>query len=705
MLALLLFSWSCTALTLRAETEANPIRKVVTILQDMQKEIEVEGEKEEDLFDKFMCYCDGNTDGMKKAASDASQRILELQSKLEAEKAEKSQLDQELVQHKMDREAATKDLETAASIRAKEHEDYVALTSDQKSNIEAMTGAIAALEKGMGNFLQTGVRADRIIKVARESHAVDDFEREEVLSMLQGKTQASGEILGMLKAMLDEMDGDYKGVISEEEAAAKGYDELKAAKEAEISAAGSAIEAKTARSGTLAVSVVTTADDIKDTTADMEETQAFVANLAAQCATKKKEWAERSKVRAEEIAAISEAIKILNDDDALDLFKKTLSLTQQRNSMQFLQEHSQMKTVMRAREMVASLSRKYGSQQYALLQYAMSAKAVDFSKIIAQIDGMVKVLGDEQDDDDTQKAFCEKEISKSEKEQAETEEAIEVSAASIDEMTSSSATLAEEIKTLGDEIKALDKAVAEATEQRKEEHAEFLTFQTESNAAVQLIEKAKNRLFKFYRPNMYKEAPKRELTEEEKLLVASGAGDMVATAAPEFIPGTTQTVFAQVFGSVFAQVRVKDDAAPAPPPETWGAYQKKDGKSNGVIGLMEMLAKELQTDITEAEHEEETAQKDYERLMSESQKNREEKVGSITTKEAAKAELDMKLETTKEQKALQETELANIKTALHELHANCDFLIENYEVRKEARVNEIEGLKNAKSVLSGANFA
>merc|ERR550537_1350470 len=110
--------------------------------------------------------------------------------------------------------------------------------------------------------------------------------------------------------MKDEMDGDYKGAISEEEAAEKGYKELEAAKQAEISAASAAIEAKTARSGELAVSVVTTADDIKDTTAEMEDTQAFLANLGAQCATKKKEWAERSKVRAEEIAAISEAIKI-----------------------------------------------------------------------------------------------------------------------------------------------------------------------------------------------------------------------------------------------------------------------------------------------------------------------------------------------------------------------------------------------------------
>merc|ERR1719253_2559504 len=92
----------------------------------------------------------------------------------------------------------------------------------------------------------------------------------------------------------------------------------------------------------------------------------------------------------------------------------------------------------------------------------------------------------------------------------------------------------------------MDKAVAEATEQRKEEHADFIVFQQQSNAALQLIEKAKNRLMKFYRPTMYKEAPKQELTEEEKILAASGRSDMIATAAPEMIPGTTQTVYAQI---------------------------------------------------------------------------------------------------------------------------------------------------------------
>merc|ERR550537_2117810 len=143
---------------------------------------------------------------------------------------------------------------------------------------------------------------------------------------------------------------------------------------------------------------------------------------------------------------------------------------------------------------------------------------------------MVKVLGEEQKDDDNTMAYCTKEMDKTRK-----------------------------------EIKAMDKAVTEATEQRKEEHEEFITFQTENNAALQLIEKAKNKLFKFYRPNQYAEAPKKELTEEEKILAASGRSDMIATAAPELIAGTT---IAAVQTQLYAQLRqyTADDSAAAPPP-------------------------------------------------------------------------------------------------------------------------------------------
>merc|ERR1719324_79100 len=211
--------------------------------------------------------------------------------------------------------------------------------------------------------------------------------------------------------------------------------------------------------------------------------------------------------------------------------------------------------------------------QLELIELKLKAKKVDFSKILAMIEGMVEVLHQEQKDDDTQKVFCDTDIEKSTREKKDTEEAVAASQAFIEETTAESAATGEEIVALNKEIKDLDKAVAEATEQRKEEHAEFLVFTQQTNAALQLIEKAKNRLMKFYKPAFYKEEPTKELTEEEEIYSLNGRDDMIGTIAPEYIAGTTQTVY--------AQVRAHKREVPPPPPETWGAYQKKDGKSNG----------------------------------------------------------------------------------------------------------------------------
>merc|ERR550537_1452494 len=335
----------------------------------------------------------------------------------------------------------------------------------------------------------------------------------------------------------------------DEATAASGFEELTAAKKAEIASATSAIESKTKRSGEVAVEVVQTQDDMEDTQEEVAETSAFIGDLAKQCAEKKAAWAERQKMRAEEISAISEAIKVLNDDDALDLFKKTVP-SMLETGMQFLQKSSKSDVALRAKGLLMSLMQtgRAHTTELSLMAASLKSKAVDFSKITAQIDGMIEVLGKEQTDDDTQKAFCDEEFTKSAAEKKETEETLASLAASIEEMSATVATLKSEIETLTAEIKALDKAVADATEQRKEEHAMFLQTQAEGSAAVQLIEAAKNKLNKFYNPTMYKAPERRELTEEERIAVANGAVDPrhaeEAATAPG-IAGTGIAVFAQ----------------------------------------------------------------------------------------------------------------------------------------------------------------
>merc|ERR1719240_1886193 len=120
------------------------------------------------------------------------------------------------------------------------------------------------------------------------------------------------------------MEGSLKAAEADEAQAVAGFADLKASKETEIKVATQAIETKQTRVGDLAVSVVQTKDDLEDTEEEVAQTEKFALQLESECGTKEKEWAEREKLRAEEISAISDAIGILNDDDALDVFKKAI---------------------------------------------------------------------------------------------------------------------------------------------------------------------------------------------------------------------------------------------------------------------------------------------------------------------------------------------------------------------------------------------
>merc|ERR550514_1686230 len=129
---------------------------------------------------------------------------------------------------------------------------------------------------------------------------------------------------------------------------------------------------------------------------------------------------------------------------------------------------------------------------------------------------MIAALGTEQETDDSKKEHCEAEFDSSEDEKKTIERAIGKIEAAIAENKEAIAALTEDIEALADGIKDSDKAVAEATEQRKEENEDYQTALAANSAAVELIGVAKNRMNKFYNPKLYKAPPKRELSEEER---------------------------------------------------------------------------------------------------------------------------------------------------------------------------------------------
>merc|ERR1719322_1710343 len=169
---------------------------------------------------------------------------------------------------------------------------------------------------------------------------------------------------------------------------------------------------------------------------------------------------------------------------------------------------------------------QHRSLDFVLL--ALRGRKVGFDKVVNLVDGLVATLNSEQKDDEHKKAYCEAQFDSTDDKKKALERSISDTTTVIEETKEGLATLAEEIEALKAGIAALDKAVAEATEQRKAEAAEYKDLVASNAAAKELILFAKNRLEKFYNPNLYKAAPERQLSEGDQIYVNEG-GDIPTT--------------------------------------------------------------------------------------------------------------------------------------------------------------------------------
>merc|ERR1719245_769410 len=458
--------------------------------------------------------------------------------------------------------------------------------------------------------------------------------------------------------------------IKAESEAKATYEEMMSAKTKEVNTLTAQIEEEMLRLGELNVLLGEDGNDLENTKETLADDIAYLAELKKGCATKQAEWEARSKVRAEELVALAETIKTLNDDDALELFKKTLP-----GSASFVQIQDKA-SALRARTLAILRNAPRRGTEVDLVMLAIQGKKIGFEKVIKLIDEMVANLQKEQDDDDKKKEYCDTELDKSEDTKKQLERAIEVSQTAIEELKGAIFTWTEEIAALNAGIKAMDKSVAEATKLRQEENAEYKVLMQDNKAAKEILLWAKNRLNKFYNPKLYKKE--------------------------EFVQQAPQLVQVSVHSHA---KRNAADVAPPPPPETFDAYTKKGQESGGVIHMIDLIVTEVDKTMTESEVEEKDAQVDKTMTESEAGDKRTTDSKALTDKEAAKAKGEESLQQETTNKKDLGVQLMETTQVIMNLHAECDWLLQYWDVRRSARNDEIEALGKAKAVLSGADYS
>merc|ERR1719160_2064164 len=174
----------------------------------MQKKIDAEEEKETELYDKFMCYCENGAGALQASVDAAEKKIPEVESAISTKSAEKEQLASDIVTHKADREAAKTAMSSATSLREKEAAAFATESTETKTNIAATGKAITAVEKGMGSaFLQT--TAASVLKKFVLNGNLGDDQRDAITAFLSDDDSyapQSGQITGILKQMKDTME-------------------------------------------------------------------------------------------------------------------------------------------------------------------------------------------------------------------------------------------------------------------------------------------------------------------------------------------------------------------------------------------------------------------------------------------------------------------------------------------------------------------
>jgi chromosome segregation ATPase len=301
------------------------------------------------------------------------------------------------------------------------------------------------------------------------------------------------------------------------------------------------------------------------------------------------------------------------------------------------------------RSQVVGLLRKISKKahSYKLMQLVASAQSDPFGKIRGLIEEMIAKLTKEAAEEADQKSFCDEEIGESKAKQADLSGKLDKTTARIAKAEADKAKLIEEVKTLEEEIAEIDAGQAEATKVRQAEHEEYLKASSDYKQSAAAVAKAIDVLSEYYN------------------------------------------------SAAFLQVSSKEA------PELGGA---KSDVGSTIVSVLEVAESDFTSMLAETEADESSAQESYDKLTEENTLTKTTKTADVKGKESQGKQLEVALGNYAENKATTTDELDAVLMYLDKLKPQCESKVMSYAERKAKREQEIAGLKEALTILSGEAF-
>jgi hypothetical protein len=641
-----------------------PIQKVLTLLDDLKSKVNAEGEVEGEQFAKYSKWCEDENVERNHSIETGTNKAGDLNAEIEDLTAQIGSLGEQIASLNAALTQNEGDLKKANQIRDAEHAEFKQADKDLVDTVDTLVRASSIIRRGAGSDGSAGTAAKlqaalsqvaATLSTVMDAAVVSTHDKRRLSALLEASSEDgpsgaptaaayeshSNGIIDLLAELKVKAEQELSDLRKDEMERKHNFEMLAQSLTDQINTQSrdqkNSVTSKASKEEALGVAQ----GDLADTNKNLSADKKYVSDLNQMCAAKSSEWDARKQSRAEELTALNKAIEILSGD------KFTAAAGRRLPSLLQVQAR---RAPTDARQQVAALlqSAAKNANDVELAQLAMRLRVGDdpFGKVRGLITNMINKLQTEAAEEQDHNAWCVEEKAESTKKREEFTNKVEDQTTRINKATAGVNTLKEEIATLSGEVAAADKAMAEATQIRNDEHSEF-------NAAIADYEQGQE-----------------SITAAISVLQDHYAANPALLQAPTFA------------GPVFA-----------------GSYEKKVDGATGIIGILEVAASDFARMEAEARASENADSKAFTKMKNENDVTRATKTTSIKSKSAEVTRVNNLINDLKNDRTSSQSELDAVMAYLDKLKASCEFKPMSFEERAARRQQEIASLKNAVEIL------
>jgi hypothetical protein len=660
---------------------ANPLGKVMELMDSLTAKITAEGEEEAKAFKEYFEWCDDAAANLHNEIKTGQKKKEELEAAISKATADIEASTVKIEELSAAISADEKELADATAIREKEVATFEASEKELVDAIDTLDRAVGILQKEMSKnpaaLAQVDTKnLDSVIKslgAVINAASFSGADQQKLVALVQSQQGAEDEELGapaaavykthsssifdVLEDIKEKAESQLDELRKAESTTKHNYNMLKQSLEDSISADSKDMDEEKSLKASTEESKAVAEGDLAETVKGLAEDEKALATASSTCMTVAADHDATVKSRTEELTAIATAKKILSETSSgaveqsysfLQASSKIASKLQTRADLANAEVVRLVKKL--AKEHHSSALAQLASRITSVIRYGAAGGDDVFAKVKGLISDMISKLEAEAKSEATEKAYCDEELAKTEAKKSELEGVISKLTSKIDINSAKSAGLKEDVKTLGAELATLAKEQAEMDSIRAEEKAAFDKAKSELELGISGVQKALGVLKDYYQ------------------------------------------------GAAFVQNSASFDAfmqQPAAPKK----HDKASGAGGSIIDILEVCESDFAKNLAAEETEEADAIEVYEKTTQENKLSTTMKSQDAKYKTKEFKGLDKSISELTGDKDTTSTELSAVLDYYGKIKDRCIAKPESYEERKARREAEIEGLKQALTIL------